>query len=184
MQEQLWGNPDWPEGLSVHHDYITADEEATLVEEIDGGEWDGRIARRIQQFGVDYRSPGKLIGEVPLWAVRLSERFVADGFMEMPDGLIVNEYLEGDGIAPHADKDWFGPVVVNLNLVDTWGLDMTLGDVKLVIPMERRSVVVMAGPSRYEWHHAIAPRQKDVLNGVVKRRGPRRLSITFRTICS
>lgn len=184
MQGQLWDAVEWPEGLSIHHDYITPQHEDELVSIIDGGVWEGRIARRIQQYGFAYQTPKVRLGPLPRWAEVLGERFAADGFMEAPHALIVNEYLEGQGIAPHADKDWFGPTVCNLNLVDTWGMDLTRESDHVVIPMERRALVVMSGPSRMEWHHAIVPRQKDVLNGVVKLRGPRRISLTFRTICS
>ena len=39
----------------------------------------------------------------------------------------------------------------------------------------------MQGEARYEWKHAIAPRKRDVIDGMVIERG-RRVSLTLRKV--
>lgn len=52
---------------------------------------------------------------------------------------------------------------------------------KLGVPLAPGSLLVMTGPARYTWRHAIAPRKSDPgPTGRVPR--GRRVSVTFRTL--
>jgi alkylated DNA repair dioxygenase AlkB len=114
-------------------------------------------------------------------AVRLSDQ----GLLEaVPDQAIVNEYLPGQGIAPHVDcEPCFGPEIATVSL----GCDVPMefrslhtGDAVAVwLPVG--SVCVLAGESRAGWTHGIAKRRSDLVAGG-RRRRIRRVSATFRTV--
>ncbi|EGB02723.1 hypothetical protein AURANDRAFT_68622, partial [Aureococcus anophagefferens] len=38
-------------GVALVHDFISADEEAALLETVDGGAWEGTLSRRVQHYG-------------------------------------------------------------------------------------------------------------------------------------
>ena len=45
-----------------------------------------------------------------------------------------------------------------------------------------RSLLIMAGPARYCWHHYIPHRKADPMQGGLLPRAPRRMSFTFRKV--
>jgi alkylated DNA repair dioxygenase AlkB len=47
--------------------------------------------------------------------------------------------------------------------------------------LERGSLLVLAGPARYDWRHSIPARKSDRIGDQVISRG-RRVSLTFRTV--
>jgi alkylated DNA repair dioxygenase AlkB len=47
--------------------------------------------------------------------------------------------------------------------------------------LERGSLLVLAGPARYDWRHSIPTRKSDPIGDQVISRG-RRVSLTFRTV--
>jgi alkylated DNA repair dioxygenase AlkB len=55
------------------------------------------------------------------------------------------------------------------------------GDGAESLLVERGSLLVLAGESRYKWRHAIPGRKTDKVGGQVFHRG-RRVSLTFRTV--
>ena len=96
---------------------------------------------------------------------------------------IINEYLPGQGIAPHIDRDCFGPIVATVSLGSAINMDFrcdSTGDeyVQRLVP---RSLVLLHGDARFKWRHGIAKRHSDTWNGQKTKR-QRRVSITFRTI--
>ncbi|WP_423918650.1 alpha-ketoglutarate-dependent dioxygenase AlkB [Candidatus Poriferisodalis sp.] len=96
---------------------------------------------------------------------------------------IINEYLPGQGIAPHIDRDCFGPVVATVSLGSAVNMDFhcdATGD-DYVERLEPRSLLLMHGDARSGWRHGIAKRQTDNWSGQKIQRH-RRVSITFRTI--
>ena len=47
--------------------------------------------------------------------------------------------------------------------------------------LKERSLIVLSGPARYEWQHAIPSRKSDIVNGCKVERA-RRVSLTFRNV--
>jgi alkylated DNA repair dioxygenase AlkB len=187
-----------PKGLEYHLDFLTASEEDGLVAHIDSSEWLTDLSRRVMHFGYkyDYTSRGldetARIGPLPEWLAQLSlmvREAASDKAKRLLDPqrpfeqAIINEYLPGQGIAPHIDRDCFGPVVATVSLGSAVNMDFccdSTGDayVQCLAP---RSLVVLHGDARSKWSHGIAKRHSDTLNGQRTRRR-RRVSITFRTI--
>lgn len=180
-----------PPGANYLTNFIATDLEAGLVEAIDQQIWIEDLKRRVQHYGYryDYRaravSRDAYLGPLPFWASDLANDLVSeDQFDRMPDQLIVNEYLPGQGISAHVDcVPCFGDAIVSISLLSS--CEMVLRErgsgKKRSIVLEPRSALFLSGPARYEWTHEIPARQSDLIGGQRLARS-RRLSLTFRTV--
>ena len=176
-------------GLTYRDRFITAADEIALLAAIDAEPWLADLKRRVQHYGYryDYKArkvtPSMFLGPLPAWSLPLADRLVVDGHMaEAPDQLIVNEYEPGQGIAAHVDcVPCFGPVIYSVTLGShcVMQLAATAGDAEESLLLDPGSLLVLAGPARYDWRHAIPARKSDKVDGRVRARG-RRVSLTFR----
>ena len=189
-----------PIGLEYHPDFLDASQEDGLLAQIDGSEWLTDLSWRVMHFGYTYDYTSRRldetarIGPLPEWLAELSS-MVREAASEKAKQLldlhrsfkqtIINEYLPGQGIAPHIDRDCFGPVVATVSLCSAVNMDFccdSTGD-EHVLHLVPRSLVLLHGDARFKWHHGIAKRQSDTWNDQkIKRQ--RRASITFRTIAN
>ena len=97
-------------GLMYCTDFVTEQESASLIKEIDQQDWITDLSRRVQHYGYRYSYRDRKIDEsmrvepIPEFATFISEKLVKYKlFSRMPDQLIINEYLPGQGISPHID---------------------------------------------------------------------------------
>ncbi len=183
-----------PTGLIYRPDFITQEEEAQLLEWIDAAEWSTELQRRVQHYGWRYDYKKRGIDEsdrapaLPEWAHELSHRLVDEGLMpNLPDQVIVNEYVGEQGITPHIDHpDDFAEHIATVSLLETWDMRFTLGRKGKSVsqPLECRSVAILAGDARYRWKHEI-PKRKNEPRRSRPGKGrwierSRRISLTFR----
>ncbi|MBW3598141.1 MAG: alpha-ketoglutarate-dependent dioxygenase AlkB [Planctomycetes bacterium] len=178
-------------GLKYIAGFVAEPDEAALLAAVDAEPWLSDLKRRVQHYGYryDYKArkvdPSMFLGPLPAWARPLAARLVAGGHMAtVPDQLIVNEYEPGQGITAHVDCiPCFGPVVCSVTLGSQCVMELSAakGDEAESILLERRSLVVLAGESRFRWRHAIPSRKSDEIGGRVLPRS-RRVSLTFRTV--
>ncbi len=187
-----------PTGLDYHPDFLDAFQEDRLLSYINDSEWLTDLSRRVIHFGYKYDYTSRRlddtarIGPLPEWLAQLSNmvRKAASGEVKQLLDLqrpfeqaIINEYMPGQGIAPHIDRDCFGPVVATVSLGSEVHMDFrcdSTGDehVQRLVP---GSLVLLHGDARSKWRHGIAKRHSDTWNGQKTKR-QRRVSITFRTI--
>lgn len=174
-------------GLRVLDDWIDLDEERRLLAIIDGAPWDTSLRRRVQQYGAPYvyrgrRAPSRdSVAALPDWIQPLALRLVSEGiFARMPEQVIVNEYLPGQGIAAHVDHPAFGPTIASLSLASPVVMDFVASEVAHLV-LRARSLLVLTGRARAEVAHRIAPRRSDPIDGRRVAR-VRRVSLTFRTL--
>ena len=173
-------------------DFITPAQEKDLLAAVDAAIWKTDLKRRVQHYGYlyDYTErnikPSDKLGALPQWVKEISERLMQKKIFESPPvQLIVNEYTPGQGIAPHTDRDCFGPVVASLSLGSDCMMQIMPNEKipqgAFDIVLLRRSLVVFQAKSREVWRHGIAPRKTDKQDG---RKIPRarRVSLTFRTV--
>src|SRR5438045_9721394 len=92
--------------------------------------------------------------------------------------MLVNEYLPGQGIAPHRDDAPFGRVVASLSLLSPCVMDFRHRPTgrREQLLLEPRSLLVLSDEARYDWEHGIAARKKDAWQGLPLNSG-RRLSV-------
>ena len=124
------------------------------------------------------------IGALPAWLSRLAHKIYDETglFDRVPEQVIVNGYLPGQGIATHIDHPGFGPAVCTISLLDDWEMDFS-EDWKNKTPalLQHGSCALLSGDSRSVWQHGIAPRKTELL-ACGRRTRRRRLSLTFRTV--
>ena len=177
---------------------LAASDEERLLAHIDSSEWLTDLSRRVLHFGYKYDYTSRRlndtsrIGPLPDWLKQLSYK-VREAASEEGKQLldphqpfeqaIINEYEPKQGIAPHINRDCFGPVVATVSLGSAVDMDFCCdfnGD-EYTQRLEPRSLVLLFGDARYKWQHGIAKRKSDTWGGQrIERK--RRVSTTFRTI--
>ena len=176
-------------GFYLYNDLIDEEFERQLLSELDNQRWIVDYARRLQYYGYrnELEDPYDLIPfpvEMPRLMRALSEKLVAKNIVQLqPDQVIVNEYVPGEGIRPHKDRDYYENQICGVNLGSGCIMRFIRGNNQEVIDIEvpQRSVYVMQDDARKKWNHAIPPRKKDINDGIVKHR-ERRISITYRKV--
>lgn len=198
-------------GLRIILDFITQQEEDSILAYLnsDACNWRTDLSRRTMHFGGQYclysrsvkgvpPSPPEILEAPPLpealnWII---DRFVQAGIYKeindkRPEYVIVNEYLNKQGISAHTENFSFYSPVLGLSLGSTDVIRFRelesafAGSVrsgkagsaprtgKIVdVTVAGRSLCVMSGLSRWNWQHEITPR--------VRKPGFKRVSLTFR----
>lgn len=165
-------------------DFISGDDEKELLGKIGQEKWLMDLKRRVQHYGYRYDYTARSIdakdklGDLPAWANAVIEKLTKAPepvFQQTPDQIIVNEYEPEQGIAPHTDRNCFGPVLASLSL----GGECTM---KLKNPADKsqdftvclkpRSLIFFRGESREKWQHGLR----------LSKKAERRVSLTFRTV--
>lgn len=164
-------------GLGYIPRYVTAEEQTEVLRIINKQPWDTTLSRRVQHYGYAYHyyQGGQVtpLGPLPSWLLILVRRLHRDRiFPVVLNQAIVNEYRPGQGIAPHTDRNTFGPVVATLSLGATWPMQIVTDAGTTEIRLETGSLLVFAGEARHAAKHGIKKQPKL----------PTRVSITFRTV--
>ena len=165
------GTVEQPRGLTYREDVLTAAEEAVLLREIEGTDFEavvvgGHLARRTVRhygFGYDFDSWELTSADPPpayldALAGRCAELAgLAPGAWEE---VLVTRYAPGDGIGWHRDAGAFGPVVVGVSLAADAVMRFqrrAAGGERRVFeqPLARRSAYVLAGAARSTWQHSV-----------------------------
>lgn len=182
---------DLPTGAHYVPDFISQREEERLLFLIDSSPWITDLKRRVQHYGYryDYRTRNidysMYLGALPKWAEYFAEELYRCGLMPtIADQVIVNEYLPGQGIAPHIDcTPCFEDSIVSISL----GSDCIMNLIRpsdgtqIDVPLASRSVMSLCDEARYKWQHGIKPVKSDMINDVRIARA-RRVSLTFRKV--
>ncbi len=173
------------DGLKYLPQYLSPEEQKILLDEIDSQEWNTELRRRVQHYGYKYSYKNRSIDRtmvapafLPACDV-LAGKLTEDGiFKTKPDQLIVNEYMPGQGIAPHIDcVPCFGKEIVSISLGWEYPMVFLKDGRKHEVSLAVGSLISLTGPARYKWTHSIASRKED--NGIQRQR---RVSLTFRNV--
>ena len=197
LNQDISGKPGLQEtatvpGLKFLNEFLTPEQQAHCVQRIDAAddEWRNDLSRRVQHYGwrYDYKAraitPDMHLGALPDWLAKVAQKLYDETglFDRVPEQVIVNEYLPGQGIATHIDHPGFGPTVCTVSLLDDWEMDFSKHwKDKTPALLQRGSCVLLTGPSRHVWQHGIAPRNSEPMDNGRRSRN-RRLSLTFRTV--
>ena len=111
-------------GLYYARDFLTPAEQRDCLIRVDAAqdEWLNDLSRRVQHYGWRYDYKARVItrdmhiGAMPDWLDEIAQKLhqveLPDGqklFERPPEQVIVNEYVENQGIAMHIDHRGFGP---------------------------------------------------------------------------
>ena len=179
-------------GLTYLPNFVTKQEHDFLLSSIDREPWLDDLKRRVQHYGYkyDYKfhriNHNMRIAELPEWLAKFATRLYEQGiFKEIPDQVIVNEYLPGQGITSHIDcPPCFSDTVASLSLGSQCVMNFTNKDDKDdIIPylLDKSSMVVLKEDARYCWMHGIKMVKSDNYfdHKIIRQR---RVSLTFRKV--
>lgn len=179
-------------GLIIVPDFLSYLDEETLIKTIVAQKWNTKLKRLTQHYGYEYDyttksiDPVNKLGELPDWLKPCILKMISKGYMStMPDQVIINRYLPGQGISPHIDSpESFENVIISLSLgsgcIMTYQNAKDCTDVKHIY-LAPKSLLVMRDDARYKYKHGIRGVKVDNVNGIKYPRGTR-YSITFRNI--
>uniref|UniRef100_A0A7M4YGI1 Fe2OG dioxygenase domain-containing protein n=1 Tax=Anopheles funestus TaxID=62324 RepID=A0A7M4YGI1_ANOFN len=204
--DEPWSN-DLPGGLILERDFIDETMENILLQAVncdDSEETNVQLNktlkhRKVKHFGyefvygtnnVDKTKP--LDRKIPFVCNELWNRLQTlhpELRWHIPDQLTVNQYDPGQGIPPHVDThSAFDDPILSLSL----GSDIVMefkqpsSGKQVCVDLPSRSLLIMAGESRYDWTHGITPRKMDTIpspNGdLTVRKRKLRVSLTFRKL--
>lgn len=178
-------------GLSYVSNFLSKEEEINLIKSINSEQWLNDLKRRVQHYGYKYDYKSRAInynmylGLLPKWATPYAEKVYSSGYIDsIPDQLIINEYIPGQGIANHVDcEPCFGETIISISLSSPCVMDFInlKTKQKIEVMLEPRSIVIISGEARHKWTHGIAQRKTDNFNGVKSDR-KLRISMTFRKV--
>lgn len=155
-----------------------------LMELIYKEDWCYDIKRRTQHYGYKYDYKLRSINEkqkakaFPEWLKRLEGEvhhalIHTTGKNMTFDQCIINEYEEGQGIAPHIDcTPCFEDTIATLSLGAEYVMDFRNWKTKETqkLLLEVGSLLILSDEARYQWTHGLKPQKG------------KRVSITFRKV--
>ncbi|KAK5742257.1 hypothetical protein LTR17_003498 [Elasticomyces elasticus] len=180
-----------PSSMYYVPNFISAEEEASIIESIPANRWVSLSHRRLQALPSRLTAANTLLpSPLPAWLRKpVIERIMSPNgvFEGAPHGInhcLINEYLPGQGIMPHEDGGAYHPVVATVSLGGSIVLDVTekrlekseksesagLADEQLAesgpkswrILQEPRSLLITIGSSYTDTLHGIAEVTEDV----------------------
>jgi len=97
----------------------------TIVTRLDSRDWSDVLKRRVQHFGYRYDYKARTVtadaylGALPDWLDVLAKRLMDQGYCKnLPDQVIANEHLHGQGIGAHVDCiPCFGEEIISVSLL-------------------------------------------------------------------
>ena len=165
----LFGNDALPEGFRYQADFLSSEEEHSLLQyivplpfrEFEFQGYTGK--RRIVSFGWRYDfNGGGLTKAVDMPEFLSAIRARAETFAAIPEGtlhqVLITEYTPGAAIGWHKDRSVFGDVVgISLLSSCTFRLRRKAGHrwERRNLTAEPRSIYLLHGPSRTDWEHSI-----------------------------
>ncbi|XP_039518457.1 alpha-ketoglutarate-dependent dioxygenase alkB homolog 4 [Pimephales promelas] len=179
-------------GIFLWENFVSEDEERELIARMDQDVWrESQSGRRKQDFGpkVNFKKRRVRVGDFTgLPAIsrhlvdRMSKAPQLASFKPVEQCNLDYDPERGSAIDPHLDDSWlWGEHLVTINLLSDTVLTMSLdggwgdvehGEVRVAVPLPRRSLVVLYGEARHRWKHAI--HRKDIHG--------RRVCCTFREL--
>jgi len=169
--------PSVIEGLTLHHDFVTEDEESVMLKTIDAQSWDVTIRRRTQHYGRRFDYHKKTVGDdatplpedlrIPLVQRLCTAQPALVPWLNADASCIqctINEYVPGIGIASHVDThSAFEDGIASLTLGGgcAFRLQRASDGADLSIWLPPRSLLILRGAARYQWKHSISGRKFD-----------------------
>ncbi|KAF2824675.1 hypothetical protein CC86DRAFT_45815 [Ophiobolus disseminans] len=173
---QAFRIPSLPPDFYYIPDFISAEEEASILQKIPSNRWTHLTHRRLQAHPSTLTKSNTLLA-APLPTYLTSSilpRFNAlsifdDTPHQAPNHVLINEYKPGEGIMPHEDGLAYAPVVATVSLGGSMVLDISAKadghqenfELPARIFQEPRSLLITTGSAYCDLMHGIAAVEVD-----------------------
>ncbi|XP_012219453.2 alpha-ketoglutarate-dependent dioxygenase alkB homolog 6 [Linepithema humile] len=169
-----------PDSACYIPNFITEEEEKQVMKYINNApqpKWMQLSNRRTQIWGGIMLPKGMIADEIPSWLQKYIDKVTALNVFEsgvVPNHVLINEYLPGQGIMAHTDGSLFYPVVMTIScgshtLLDFYKrLDTTEQQqpkLEFSLLLERRSLLILQKDLYHNYLHSIAERDTDDISG-------------------
>ena len=184
-------DPRLPAGFYYVRDVFSESQEETVKKILHDNTWEKYHGRSVQHFGHAYLGPSKVAATSPIPEEFSSILQTYNAALERlglshppPNQITGTMYLPGEGIGYHGDDPLLGdPVSIFGSQSDTtmFFKNPSNGD-SFRIRLFARSLLVLTGAARHEWHHGIPRRREDEVFGLTVPRTVPRLALILRHI--
>ncbi|XP_076249526.1 putative RNA/DNA demethylase ALKBH6 isoform X1 [Calliopsis andreniformis] len=164
--------------------FITEQEELEIIKHVNNAplpKWTQLSHRRLQNWGGIPHPKGMIAEEIPSWLKKYVDKVSSLNVFEkgkLPNHVLINEYLPGQGIMAHTDGPLFYPIVTTINCGSHTFLDFYKRldnsqpqqlNLEFSLLLERRSLLILQKDLYHHYLHSIAERDTDVISkSVVK----------------
>ncbi|RME91433.1 MAG: hypothetical protein D6767_05215 [Candidatus Hydrogenedentota bacterium] len=143
-----------------------------LISCLDSHPWKHDIARKTQSYGMplleasSYYHPSSR--HIPEVFQKLFSFLLVEGIIpRLPKGFTVNEYLPGQGIGFHKDKECLDlNCIVDISLLGSLFFHFRKGGTEWDVFLPENSILCFYGSLKNDWDHGIRPRKKDIVCGM------------------
>jgi alkylated DNA repair dioxygenase AlkB len=146
-------------GVTYLKEWFPIEEEKEIIRKIDQAQWSHDLKRRVQQYGFRFDYVTGDIDPIPAdpfpdYVESIANRLHFEGhFPSIPNQIIINEYLPGQGINPHVDKLCFDEPICSISLLSGAVMDFRHKRTmeKKSLYLEPRSLLLLKQEARYQW---------------------------------
>ncbi|XP_063995273.1 alpha-ketoglutarate-dependent dioxygenase alkB homolog 6 [Diachasmimorpha longicaudata] len=160
--------------------FITDEEEAEIVKHVNNApqpKWTQLSHRRLQNWGGIPHPKGMIAEEIPRWLQKYIDKVTSLDVFDrktLPNHVLINEYLPGQGIMGHSDGPLFHPIVTTISCgshtfleftrrLDTNEEDRTM-NTEFAFLLERKSLLILQEELYHNYLHSISERKVDVVS--------------------
>nr|XP_031831987.1 alpha-ketoglutarate-dependent dioxygenase alkB homolog 6 [Nomia melanderi]XP_031831988.1 alpha-ketoglutarate-dependent dioxygenase alkB homolog 6 [Nomia melanderi]XP_031831989.1 alpha-ketoglutarate-dependent dioxygenase alkB homolog 6 [Nomia melanderi] len=159
--------------------FITEEEELEIMKYVNNAplpKWNQLSHRRLQNWGGIPHPKGMIAEDIPSWLQKYINKVISCNIFEtskLPNHVLINEYLPGQGIMAHSDGPLFHPIVTTIScgshiLLDFYeqpeNSEIQQRNLEFSLLLERRSLLILQGDLYHHYLHSIAERNTDVIS--------------------
>ncbi|XP_076761708.1 putative RNA/DNA demethylase ALKBH6 [Xylocopa sonorina] len=171
--------PEVPDLAIYIPNFITQEEENEIIKHVNGAplpKWTQLSHRRLQNWGGIPHPKGMIAEKIPSWLQRYVDKVISCNVFEkekLPNHVLINEYLPGQGIMPHSDGPLFHPIVTTISCGSHTSLDFYKRlditeqhnpNLEFSLLLERRSLFILQGDLYHNYLHSIAEKDTDIIS--------------------
>ncbi|XP_045465810.1 alpha-ketoglutarate-dependent dioxygenase alkB homolog 6 [Harmonia axyridis] len=153
--------------------FISVEEENEILKNVYSApkpKWTYLSNRRLQDYGGVPHKRGMIPEKIPHWLNKYMDRIRNLGVFEgtLPNQVLVNEYMPGQGIMPHLDGPLFHPIVTTISCGSHTILNFLNNDVirnkVCELLLERCSLVIIKNDMYTKYLHSIDEKESDTIS--------------------
>ncbi|XP_046434653.1 alpha-ketoglutarate-dependent dioxygenase alkB homolog 6 [Neodiprion fabricii] len=171
--------PKIPRTVRYIPNFITPEGEIEIIKRVNNSplpKWTQLSHRRLQNWGGIPHPKGMIAEEIPAWLTKYVGKISGLQIFpetKLPNHVLINEYLPGQGIMAHSDGPLFHPIVTTIScgshtLLDFYKRNETdhveVSNLEFTLLLERRSLLILENDLYHKYLHSISERHCDTIS--------------------